>query len=150
NSPRARASTLQRELAAARRHDGRLVHQTPSMPDIICGLPGAALTTQPELGERRAMNRHTLCVCLLVAAGVSTLSGRDRDTRITVAPGVQLFVHEEGRGQPVIVLHGGPGLDSNYLAPDFAPLARHHRLVFYDQRGSGRSTRASGVTADVL
>jgi proline iminopeptidase len=28
----------------------------------------------------------------------------------------------------------------NYLVPDLAPLAERHVLVFYDQRGSGRST----------
>lgn len=43
-------------------------------------------------------------------------------------------------GDTVIVLHGGPGLTMDYLIPDFGPLAERHTLIFYDQRGSGRST----------
>ena len=69
---------------------------------------------------------------------------------VTVAPGVRLFVHEEGRGTPVVVIHGGPGLDSRSVAPDLEPLARRHRVIYYDQRGSGRSTLSAGVTADVM
>src|SRR3954466_5503839 len=69
---------------------------------------------------------------------------------LTVAPEVRLFVHEEGQGGPVVVIHGGPGLDSRSIAADLEPLASRHRLIFYDQRGSGRSTVATGVTADEM
>lgn len=41
---------------------------------------------------------------------------------------------------PVIVVHGGPGGDSNYLYP-MQDLARNNYLIFYDQRGSGLSPR---------
>ena len=55
--------------------------------------------------------------------------------------GVQLHYKLQGTGQePLIVLHGGPGLSSAYLAPDLGLLARDHALIFYDQRGAGRST----------
>jgi proline iminopeptidase len=40
----------------------------------------------------------------------------------------------------VIVVHGGPGGDSNYLHP-IADLSKKHRVVFYDQRGTGLSAR---------
>ncbi|HUJ12333.1 MAG TPA: alpha/beta fold hydrolase [Thermoanaerobaculia bacterium] len=48
-----------------------------------------------------------------------------------------------GDAPPIIVVHGGPGMDSNSLAADFAPLEAHHRLVYYDQRGGGRSSLPS-------
>jgi proline iminopeptidase len=38
------------------------------------------------------------------------------------------------------VIHGGPGMDHGSLAADLAPLERRHRLIYYDQRGGGRST----------
>lgn len=41
---------------------------------------------------------------------------------------------------PVIVVHGGPGGDSNYLYP-MQDLAWNNHVVFYDQRGSGLSPR---------
>jgi len=46
-----------------------------------------------------------------------------------------------GRGEPVLFLHGGPGLPYGYLLPWMQPLARSHRLVFFDQRGVGRSDK---------
>jgi proline iminopeptidase len=56
--------------------------------------------------------------------------------------GATLFYRTVGAGPDVLVMiHGGPGMDSGYMVPDFAPLAAHHRLVFYDQRGAGKSER---------
>src|SRR5688572_7472522 len=40
----------------------------------------------------------------------------------------------------VIVLHGGPGGDYQYLLP-LKPLSDEYQVVFYDQRGSGLSPR---------
>jgi proline iminopeptidase len=46
-----------------------------------------------------------------------------------------------GRKQDtIVVLHGGPGFTLSYLADDLAPLATRHTLIFYDQRGAGRSS----------
>jgi proline iminopeptidase len=39
----------------------------------------------------------------------------------------------------MLVLHGGPGASHDYLLPQMLELARDHRLIFYDQRGGGRS-----------
>ena len=53
-------------------------------------------------------------------------------------------------GKPVlIVLHGGPGADYRYLLP-LKALADSHRVVFYDQRGTGLSPRvpAHSITLD--
>ena len=54
--------------------------------------------------------------------------------------GVSLFVKTMalGRGSPIVLMHGGPGLDHTTLL-GLAPLARHHTLVFYDHRCNGRS-----------
>ena len=40
---------------------------------------------------------------------------------------------------PVLILHGGPGAHHDYLLPQFLQLGSEHRLLFYDQRGGGRS-----------
>lgn len=39
----------------------------------------------------------------------------------------------------LLVLHGGPGAHHDYLLPQMLELAKEHQLVFYDQRGGGRS-----------
>jgi proline iminopeptidase len=68
-----------------------------------------------------------------------------RESRVPVGK-ASLYAREIGRGQPLIVLHGGPDFDSAYLLPDLDRLADAFRLIYYDQRGRGRS--AQGVQPD--
>ena len=42
-------------------------------------------------------------------------------------------------GAQAVVLHGGPGADHGYLLPQMLELADRRELLFYDQRGGGRS-----------
>jgi proline iminopeptidase len=43
-------------------------------------------------------------------------------------------------GNPrLLVLHGGPGAHHDYLLPQMLQLAERNELVFYDQRGGGKS-----------
>jgi proline iminopeptidase len=53
--------------------------------------------------------------------------------------GIELFERRIGSGPPVVVLHGGPGAHHDYLLPGFDALAAGHELIYYDQRGGGRS-----------
>lgn len=44
------------------------------------------------------------------------------------------------RGAPqLLILHGGPGAHHDYLLPQMLQLADSYELIFYDQRGGGRS-----------
>jgi proline iminopeptidase len=92
--------------------------------------------------------RIVAALTALVLAGCAD----QRDTDVVVAPAegyvasrddVRLYYRVIGSGDPVLVVHGGPGLDHGYLAPDLEPLAASYRLIFYDQRGAGRSTIVS-------
>jgi proline iminopeptidase len=60
-------------------------------------------------------------------------------TRLRQVDGVTLFERRVGEGPPVVVLHGGPGAHHDYLLPGFDRLAVGRELIFYDQRGGGRS-----------
>lgn len=54
--------------------------------------------------------------------------------------GTTLYHKTIGEGDPIMVLHGGPGLFHDYLLPHYEELAREgYQLIFYDQRGSGKS-----------
>jgi proline iminopeptidase len=52
---------------------------------------------------------------------------------------VQIFERRIGTGPAVVILHGGPGAHHDYLLPGFDGLARGRELIYYDQRGGGRS-----------
>ncbi len=56
----------------------------------------------------------------------------------------RLFVEERGSAfaDPVLVLHGGPGMDHNEFGDYLDPLAEDRRLLFVDQRAQGRSDPA--------
>ena len=56
-----------------------------------------------------------------------------------------------GQGPPLLLLHGGVGLDHTTLRPWLEPLADQATLVFHDLRGNGRSAEPadwSRVTHD--
>jgi proline iminopeptidase len=55
----------------------------------------------------------------------------------------RLYIRDIGRGPAVIVLHGGPDFDHTYLLPELNRLSDSFHLIYYDQRGRGRS--AQGV-----
>lgn len=41
--------------------------------------------------------------------------------------------------EKLLVLHGGPGAHHDYLLPQMLHLAKRYNVLFYDQRGGGRS-----------
>ena len=64
-----------------------------------------------------------------------------RDSGFTKSTPVPLYWCAYGPtgGRRFLVLHGGPGADHQYLLPQMLALAEDHELVFYDQRGGGKS-----------
>lgn len=63
------------------------------------------------------------------------LSGQYLDVNNTT-----LFVNQCGTGEPLIIIHGGPGLNHSYFLPHFLGLSDYFHLIFYDQRASGQSS----------
>ena len=64
-----------------------------------------------------------------------------RDSGHTTSTPVPLYwcAYGPAGARRLLVLHGGPGADHRYLLPQMLALAEDHELVFYDQRGGGRS-----------
>lgn len=62
--------------------------------------------------------------------------------------GVRLFFLPVGdaRHHPLIVLHGGPGLDHTEMHPWLDALADQFYLIYVDERGQGRSQRVDPST----
>ena len=66
----------------------------------------------------------------------------------TAVDGARLFYRVVGAGSDtIVVVHGGPGFTMDYFLHDLEPLATRHTVVFYDQRGTGRSTLVSDSSA---
>jgi len=54
--------------------------------------------------------------------------------------GTELYYHVIGSGNPILILHGGPGLNHTYFLPQMAGLGKHCKLIFFDQRATGKSS----------
>src|SRR5215207_1742134 len=72
----------------------------------------------------------------LAASGVRV---KEAETCNRKVGGISIFERRIGRGPPTVVLHGGPGAHHDYLLPGFDSLAGNRELIYYDQRGGGRS-----------
>lgn len=91
-----------------------------------------------------------------LAGGVGMKGGEEGGTRTApparegtlAAPhGARLFYRIIGQGSDTVVaIHGGPGVDLESIAGDLAPLGERHVVIFYDQRGAGRSTLPADTT----
>ena len=96
-----------------------------------------------------------LCVlcslAMLVTGSLSTTTLGQTPAKegfVDAGNGVKLYYRLVGTGsEPVVLIHGGPGFTSDYLADDLMPMARNHSLFIYDQRGIGRSTLVSDSAA---
>src|SRR5471032_2470489 len=55
--------------------------------------------------------------------------------------GALIYYMSVGHGAPLVIVHGGPGASHDYFLPYLLPLARHNKLVFIDERGSGKSQK---------
>ncbi len=53
--------------------------------------------------------------------------------------GCELYVEEEGRGLPLVLINGGPGGTHHGFHPWFSRAKGFARVIYYDQRGCGLS-----------
>jgi pimeloyl-ACP methyl ester carboxylesterase len=100
------------------------------------------------------IRRFALVFCLL-AAVASAAASRAEQQWLTLPPtpslpkpaqsgyapvnGIKIWYATFGRGEPVLLLHGGLA-NSNYWGNQVPALAKSYRVVVMDSRGHGRST----------
>ena len=103
---------------------------------------------------RACLARPTQLLLVLFALVACSTAGprtgqspSSREGYVITSDSARLFYRVAGSvGDTIIAIHGGPGVDLESIAADFAPLAARHVIVFYDQRGAGRSELPSDTT----
>jgi proline iminopeptidase len=100
------------------------------MQHAACSMKRAVM--QPHLGP--AQRR-------VYVAAVPLPIPQPRESGYTTTTDVPLYWCRYGTsGAPkLLVVHGGPGASHDYMLPQMLALADRSELVFYDQRGGGRS-----------
>jgi proline iminopeptidase len=76
---------------------------------------------------------------LLMSANPHSRKPSVREGTIPVE-GADLYYRQVGQGEPVILLHGGPDFNHDYFLPEMDYLSDSFSLIYYDQRGRGRSS----------
>lgn len=89
------------------------------------------------------MTRIVLAVLSLAGFAASAFAAPAEQGSTFRAGDVTIWyeVRGEGTATPLFVVNGGPGFDHSYLhcSPAWDELAKGRKVVFYDQRGNGRS-----------
>jgi len=137
-------------FSPAGKHLGTIVTGQPTA-NCAFGDDGSTLymTANDRLLRVRLKTKGLLLASGMVpAATVGMQSGTPaREGYVTTSDSARLFYRVMGRGgDTVIAIHGGPGVDLESIAGDFTPLAERHVVIFYDQRGAGRSELPTDTT----
>src|SRR5688572_15913805 len=65
---------------------------------------------------------------------------RAEEGYILTPDNVRIFYKIVGEGpETLVAVHGGPGNSLESIRPDLERLAKGRRVIYYDQRGQGRS-----------
>ena len=67
--------------------------------------------------------------------GYKTINGTKLYFKVLAQP----YRSKTGKGDPLLIIHGGPGFNHAYFLPHLKNLSKWFTLIFYDQRASGRS-----------
>ena len=84
------------------------------------------------------MKKVLILILFALLGGCS--SQQPREGYIQTPDGVRLFYKVVGSGEEILIfVHGGPGNSMESALPDLKPLSRGRTVIYYDQRGGGRS-----------
>jgi len=100
----------------------------------------------------QTLHKSSIRICLIFLATLAAIPVLARDENGSTFEGKSATIYYEvlgsGSATPLIVVNGGPGFDHTYehVSSAWDVLAKKRRVIFYDQRGTGRSPSAKGQT----
>ena len=83
--------------------------------------------------------RHRFSLMLILIIFFQAAVSAQTSYYINSNDGVKIFVQEFGKGAPVVLLAGGPGLNPDYLQPLWDKLSGNYRCIVLNERGTGKS-----------
>jgi proline iminopeptidase len=114
------------------------------MGSCIAGRPSRRKREQPDPGMLPRFAISLLLTLLAVRASAQDLRHKNPHPpgNYAAVDGSKLWYESEGKGDPVVLISGGPGDAHTVFHPFFSRLAKTNRIIYYDPFGVGRSDRA--------
>ncbi len=85
--------------------------------------------------------KFTRTLLLLASLLVATYSDAQKVSfeGLKKVNGNNLYFKVIGEGEPILVIHSGPGMNMEYIEPHMHELAKKNKLIFFDPRSTGKS-----------
>ncbi len=148
-------------LLAARSRSDLPGESAPTVKDLMTtqtspsGTPNGRRTLTPASVRRGWIQSHPYLTGLAAAAGTLAVSAvvnhqlakrAERRNpplgRFMRVDGVRLHYMEQGKGSPLVLLHGNGSMIEDFVSSGLVDLAaRRHRVIVFDRPGYGHSTR---------
>lgn len=118
-------------------------------------MPHISFLSDRTFSRARCVFRQFSIAAIFLSAWSSAVAAQAPFTGIVHMPNVDLAYYSEGHDitlPPVVAVNGGPGLTHAYMEQNdlWTRFSEHRRVVFYDQRGNGRSTRVTPNASQTL
>jgi proline iminopeptidase len=97
---------------------------------------------QSSLTFLKVIVKAILFVILLSVDSDGTLLAQDPVDDYTVINGAKIWYKTDGKGEPLLLIPGGPGFSHLYFTPHFAKLSDKFNIIYFDAFGRGKSDRA--------
>ena len=75
---------------------------------------------------------------ILASFFVGSIHSQQSGTAVSI-DGAQIYYKTFGKGQPLLIINGGPGMNSDGFEGLAVSLSEHFMTIIYDQRGTGKS-----------
>jgi proline iminopeptidase len=104
------------------------------------GLPPELTLRLLDLLARYTAITLATAIAATSLALIAPRAGAQTTGYVTTSDNARLYYKIIGRGPDTLVaIHGGPGMDLESIYGDFTALGAKHVVIFYDQRGGGKS-----------
>ncbi len=92
----------------------------------------------PRLPRYSGSRRYWAMIALVAISVTMLCAQQPVEKGYKFVNGVNLYYETLGEGIPIVIVHGGPGMDHSYMLPQMGKLAKSYKLIFYDQRAMGK------------
>jgi proline iminopeptidase len=98
--------------------------------------------------KKNDMNLYKIALGIFLLLFISSCTGKKEGTAISV-DGAPIYYRMYGSGSPLLIINGGPGMNSDGFENLAIALSKNNHTIIYDQRGTGKSVLKTVDTSTI-